>query len=75
MTLLPRVLSMAAPVAILLPVCGSSPRDQAMSHRDIDIIVTAAPVYEPLAALRGEERFPQGRATAADSSMAKRNRW
>jgi hypothetical protein len=25
-----------------------------------DIIVTAAPVYEPLAALRGGERFPKG---------------
>ncbi len=25
-----------------------------------DIVVTAAPVYEPLAALRGQERFPKG---------------
>ena len=28
--------------------------------RSADIIVTAAPVYEPLAALRGQERFPEG---------------
>jgi hypothetical protein len=27
---------------------------------DVDLIVTAAPVYEPLAALRGGERFPAG---------------
>jgi hypothetical protein len=27
---------------------------------DTDIIVTAAPAYEPLAALRGQERFPKG---------------
>ena len=27
---------------------------------DTDIVVTAAPVYHPLAALRGEERFPKG---------------
>jgi hypothetical protein len=26
----------------------------------VDFIVTAAPVYEPLAALRGQERFPKG---------------
>ena len=32
-----------------------------------DIIVTAAPVYEPLAALRGRRALSQGRATAAGS--------
>ena len=33
-----------------------------MANADIgaDVIVTAAPVYRPLAALRGEERFPEG---------------
>ena len=34
---------------------------------DKDFIVTAAPAYEPLAALRGQERFPHGRAIAAGS--------
>jgi hypothetical protein len=27
---------------------------------DADVIVTAAPVYAPLAALKGGERFPKG---------------
>ena len=53
-----RVLSMAAMVATLVPVCGSAPG--VTKTLDEDIVVTAAPVYEPLAVLRGEERFPQG---------------
>ena len=36
--------------------CGAGPS----ARIDADIIVTAAPVYEPLAALRGGERFPKG---------------
>ncbi len=32
-------------------------REAAMAS---DVIVTAAPAYEPLAALRGDERFPKG---------------
>ena len=45
-------------------VCGfaSNPSHKIDTARSI---VTAAPVYEPLAALRGEERFPHGRAVAA----------
>lgn len=58
MNLLGRVL-VVMPVAItLLPLCGLS------SHPDRidcpDFIVTAAPVYEPLAELKGRERFPDG---------------
>jgi hypothetical protein len=49
---------MAAPIAMLIPLCGFS-HDPAQKL-ETDIIVTAAPVYLPLAALRGEERFPKG---------------
>jgi len=58
MRLLLRVLSIATITAILVPKSGSAP-GAAMSP-DVDIIVTSAPVYQPLAALRGEERFPKG---------------
>jgi len=58
MNLLGRAL-VVMPVAItLLPLCGLS------SHSDRntcpDFIVTAAPVYTPLAELQGQERFPNG---------------
>jgi hypothetical protein len=39
-------------------LCGFGP-DQA-DQIGADFIVTAAPVYKPLAALRGQERFPHG---------------
>ena len=52
-----KVMAGAAPVAVLL-VFGLVP-DLAQSTEP-DIIVTAAPTYAPLAALRGEERFPSG---------------
>ena len=52
-----RVMVIAAPFALVL-VCGFAP-EPAQSPA-ADMIVTAAPVYEPLAALRGEERFPKG---------------
>jgi hypothetical protein len=57
-----RVLAIAATVALLIPVCGSTPNTAQGSGAavDTDIIVTAAPVYEPLAALQGKERFPRG---------------
>jgi hypothetical protein len=58
MKLLPRVLIMAAAIAMLALKCGSSPG--AVQAPGVDILVTAAPVYQPLAALRGEERFPKG---------------
>ena len=53
-----RFLAIAASVAMFLPVCGFSP--DAAQAPDAGIIVTTAPVYEPLAALRGGERFPKG---------------
>jgi hypothetical protein len=57
-----RVLALAASVALLIPVCGFSP--DAAQAPTADIVVTAAPAYEPLAALRGAgqsyERFPKG---------------
>jgi hypothetical protein len=53
-----RVLSMTAIVAALVQVCGSAPGVTKPAGEDI--IVTAAPVYRPLAALSSEERFPEG---------------
>jgi hypothetical protein len=55
-------LATAASIALLIPICGFTP-DAAQSPRariDADIVVTAAPAYEPLAALRRGERFPKG---------------
>jgi hypothetical protein len=61
----PTVLAMAASLALLIPVCGFTPHpaqdSSPQAGPDIsDIIVTAAPLYTPLAALRGQERFPRG---------------
>jgi hypothetical protein len=53
-----RVLAVAATIVMLIPVCGFAPDPGQILGADI--IVTAAPVYRPLAALRGEERFPKG---------------
>ena len=50
-----RFLAAAASLIVLSPVCGFP-----ASAAKADIIVTAAPVYRPLAALSGGERFPQG---------------
>ena len=50
-----RMLAAAALFLASLPVGGLS-----SSAVKADIIVTAAPVYEPLAALTGGERFPKG---------------
>ncbi len=57
-----RVLAMIASMAMLIPICGFGPDavQNASEKVDADVIVTAAPVYEPLAALRGAERFPKG---------------
>jgi hypothetical protein len=57
-----RVLAIVASAALLIPVCGFAPNMARSSDAEIgaDIIVTAAPAYEPLAALRGAERFPKG---------------
>ena len=58
MSSLVRMLAAGAGMAMLIPMCGFSP-DQARIP-EADIIVTAAPVYAPVAALHGEERFPSG---------------
>lgn len=56
---LPRGFVLAGvPLALVLSVCGFGGGDAVRS--DVLIVVTAVPVYEPLAALRGGERFPQG---------------
>jgi hypothetical protein len=48
----------AALCLLLLPICGFA---QEISQRiGADVIVTAAPAYEPLAALHGGERFSRG---------------
>ncbi len=57
MRILDKVMAVAAAAALML-VCGFTP-DPAQAP-SADIIVTSAPVYNPVAALRGEERFPQG---------------
>ena len=51
-------IQVSASFAMLFFLCGFVPERAA----DVgsDFIVTAAPVYEPLAALRGQERFPHG---------------
>ena len=57
-----RFCGVALSIAMLIPVCAFSP-DPAPAPT-ADILVTAAPAYVPLAALRGSgpsaERFPQG---------------
>jgi hypothetical protein len=57
-----RVLTIAASVALLIPICGFAPDGAKNASAEIgaDMIVTAAPVYQPLAELRGAERFPKG---------------
>ena len=54
----PRALQFAGSAVLLLLMCGFS-SDQSLNN-SADFIVTSAPVYAPLAALRGQERFPQG---------------
>jgi hypothetical protein len=58
----PKVLSMAASFVLLIPICGFTPNTAQSSRAALstDFIVTSAPVYEPLAELRGQERFPKG---------------
>ena len=44
--------------AMLIPICGFAP-DSSQELKN-DVIVTATPAYDALAALRGGERFPKG---------------
>jgi hypothetical protein len=55
-------LAIAASIVFSIPVCAFGPEGAPASRAtlDADVVVTAAPVYLPLAALRGEERFPKG---------------
>lgn len=57
-----KVLATTASVAILISICAFGPgaAENPTQKIDADVIVTAAPVYQPLAALRGGERFPKG---------------
>jgi Hydrazine synthase alpha subunit middle domain len=58
MTVGSRVFGMVVCCVLLMATCGFAPSiSQSIGS---DVIVTAAPVYEPLAALRGGERFPKG---------------
>lgn len=52
----------AVAFAMLILVCGfaSSRANAPAAQIDCDMIVTAAPVYVPLAELHGQERFPRG---------------
>jgi hypothetical protein len=58
----PRLLAAISSVAILILVCAFGPgaTEIPAQKTQADMIVTAAPVYQPLAALRGGERFPKG---------------
>ncbi len=55
-------LGIGVSLALLIPLCGfaSHPAQSSAPEIGADIIVTAAPIYRPLAALRGQERFPKG---------------
>ncbi len=44
----------------LLCISATTPSQSSVHGIGADMIVTSTPVYRPLAALRGEERFPQG---------------
>jgi hypothetical protein len=58
MTLLSRLTSLGAPTLLVLLVCGFGV--ESVHPPASTLIVTAAPAYDPLAALRGGERFPRG---------------
>jgi hypothetical protein len=53
-----RILAAGAATFAFVASCGFAPTPE--QGPSADCIVTAAPVYKPLAELRGEERFPAG---------------
>ena len=62
MNIASRALQIATSIVLLIPICGFKP-NAAQNSRvafGADFIVTAAPVYDLLAELRGQERFPSG---------------
>jgi hypothetical protein len=58
MKLLSRMASVGLSATLVLLVCGFGV--ESAQKPSTPLIVTAAPVYQPLAALRGGERFPKG---------------
>ena len=62
MKVAPRLLARCALVAMLTALCGFQSQSglSASAALNVDVVVTAAPAFEPLAALRGAERFPKG---------------
>jgi hypothetical protein len=57
-----QMLAVVLSIAGVIMVCGFGPaaEQNAGAVTDADVIVTAAPAYLPLAALKGGERFPKG---------------
>lgn len=55
-----KVSAVAASLAMLIPLCGFAADAAKSPQIHSDLIVTVTPVYEPLATLRGGERFPKG---------------
>jgi Hydrazine synthase alpha subunit middle domain len=53
-----RVVGIAGFCMLLMATCGFAP--SISQSIGFDVIVTATPAYEPLAAVRGRERFPRG---------------
>jgi Hydrazine synthase alpha subunit middle domain len=53
-----KVVAVVVPLAFVVLFCGFAATTARVL--DVPVLVTAAPVYQPLAALRGEERFPKG---------------
>jgi hypothetical protein len=58
MSAVSRLLFASGCAALANLICGFAPNPS--QKLSADVIVTAAPAYEPLAALRGGERFPKG---------------
>jgi hypothetical protein len=57
---IPKLAVIGAAVFLALTASTQPRPAQAASALDVPVIFTAAPVYRPLAALRGGERFPRG---------------
>jgi Hydrazine synthase alpha subunit middle domain len=58
MNVVSKVVFAAGFAALLMLICGFTANPS--QKLDADVIVTAAPMYEPLAALHAGERFPKG---------------
>ena len=58
MTRATRVAAATFPLLLVLLICGF--KAETAGTADVSVVVTSAVAYEPLAALQGAERFPQG---------------